>query len=111
MALAKWKSGFKVVAQNADGEWVSALVGGLGNAVYAVGAVTTARAKCGPLCVFSTPKGAIKFMQAFGCAIFTCEYKPSRRRTVWDGDESSRLRNLPVGTVLADRVKLLERVL
>ena len=79
---------------------------------------------CGPLCVFDTKKHAYDFvcrnMSALRTShawIFHCEYKPSRSTHVWDRAGETRgawhrmlslMEDLPEGTRLANRVRILE---
>jgi hypothetical protein len=68
---------------------------------------------CGPLCLFGTRREARSFaadcVKIFGGSrayrVFRCEYVPSRRRCDW-----CKVSQLPHGTILAERVKLLPRV-
>ena len=75
---------------------------------------------CGPLSVFKT-KAAVEFFLVFEGATpepdvhsFKCLYVKSAEDSIWRLDGPFKLRSrrelFPIGTVLADAVKLLEKV-
>jgi len=111
--------GYKIVSiQNCFGTpyYASYSMYGGSRVFYEVGKEAKPHPGCGPLAVFSTLELACSFSgarcyQAFGdlFAIWKCEYTPSKEISVWS--HHSEKWNLPEGTVLADSVILLERVL
>jgi hypothetical protein len=76
---------------------------------------------CGPLGIFKYRRQARAFVKAHylglrGCNIFRCEYIPSIQTKIWNISSNPAypfeedLKNLPEGTILADKVKLLYKV-
>jgi hypothetical protein len=70
---------------------------------------------CGPLCVFDSYAHLREFfVDMKGKAVFVCEIEPSAEHGVWDDigriGGCMPLSILPVGTILAEKVKLLFEV-
>jgi hypothetical protein len=62
---------------------------------------------CGPLCVF---RNIPDITVTLGEEIWSCEYEPSKYGAVWRPGSTRELHELLDGTVLADRVRLIEMV-
>lgn len=67
----------------------------------------------GPLCVFEDYRDAKAFkhhlLRYYGLVVMACDYEPSAMRMIWrqDWDGGCEIELLPMGTVLADRVRLV----
>lgn len=68
-----------------------------------------APAHAGPLCLFATRRDARKYFKDVGRhrRIYKCLYKPGLHNKIWNSSYIRGLCQLPIGTVLADAVKLL----
>lgn len=66
--------------------------------------------RCGPLCVFNDIEFALSFASGTTSRVFECEYIPSKKSKVWDDRRKEDLTWLPLNTVLASAVKLLEEI-
>ena len=102
----------------------SLVIHGEGTVEYVVGKTTTPAPNCGPLAVFDTLRSACLFY--YGTKrVFKCRIKKSQLKTLWHpwgndyyefpGDRKGRTdrmhhSDMPPGTILADRVTLLEEV-
>lgn len=91
--------------------------------VYRVNEWTERPSDCGPLAVFDTLENLMRFVTIRGwlrivlnplpdgihLVIYTCEIEESKDEYLWTPGRLPMVVNcLPMGTVLADRVKLLE---
>jgi hypothetical protein len=112
----KTKIGYKVV-KSVDGlfcsytsmiEWV----GQYACNEYILGKISKPNPGAGPLCVFRTIGQARDFCDgSFGVAILKVRYVPSKQTAVWDGvSRHVSLSDLPEGTVLADSVTPIKRM-
>lgn len=116
------RKGYKVVGRDDADRFISALgeaslnEQGMDTVVYKINKWTRPFPGCGPLAVFDSLELARPF--ALGSHLFQCEYVQSAEYTLWYFDQNSEGRtikiekmtpNLP-GTVLADKVKLLEEI-
>ena len=76
---------------------------------YSAERCTKPRKRMGPLCVFGDLRSAQLFNIRFSSGdIKECLYVPSKLKYIWDGHSSNHILDLPPGTVLANRVRLLE---
>lgn len=104
------RQGYKVVERTQEREYCSAIISRrvyykLHEWVYPIGGD-------GPLCVFKTFLDAHQFLLDYtdgSFVIMVCDYEPSALTSVWNSQNPfvRDLEQLPVGTVLADRVKLV----
>ena len=89
---------------------------------YGIGVVTVPLEDCGPLAVFGTLNAAEQFLiHLYGCAgqweIYKCRYQPTNenlidsRRALWNHGSYTSLGYLPTGTILAESVELIEKIL
>ena len=115
------KIGWKVVRENADGAFVSALNHGtVWSCQYAVGQRTVGRAGT-PVLAFRTRKAARKFALSSAFPVFRARLENSRRQkcvavpwcsslfeAFWAGGPQER-RPAPDGTLACDAITLLER--
>jgi len=111
--------GYKVVNTGAvtgiRGRLTSVMVWGeeIACTYYEVGVTTCPNPKCGPLALFSDVFSARSFISIYGlpgeAAIYLCDYTPSERRALWFG-ESRVMTQFSHGTILADSIKLVEKV-
>ena len=72
------------------------------------------RLGCGPLCVFDNLENAMApLMDGDDAVVCECLYEPSKLMKVWrgDGNEGMALAQLPLGTKLASRVRLIRKVM
>lgn len=117
-ARPRWLRGWKVVDTISNGRLESfgqCVDDEEPGVIYEVGKITRPKKGCGPLCVFGTEAAALEFWptddQDDDQAIYPCLYMKSRHRKAWDGSGYKvGLESFPVGTVLADAVKLLPRL-
>jgi hypothetical protein len=79
---------------------------------YGIGEWVEPRMGNGPLAVFDNFKDAESFSVMDADRIFRCKYIPSKEKKLWYGDcgEEWECRSFLLGTVLADKVMLLEEV-
>lgn len=114
------KKGYKVVKVNDKGEMVSSSVG-TGIHKYGIGMVTEPRFAHGPLTVFTDPYKAIGFIGDMKdsnkdrARLFKCEYDECTKvalpfRINEEGLPEVTENDMPKGTDLARRVKLLEEM-
>lgn len=98
---------------------ISVMMNGGGLTHYKLNEWTKPYEHAGPLCVFNNIDDMWEFMSNFEGAgymqIYTCLYEPSDAFSVWHKEyEDTRremgIRLLPKGTILADRVKVLDYV-
>lgn len=71
--------------------------------------------KCGPLCVFEKKEDAVNFIThhkqpRIYWELWECEIVQSDDDCVYAGDAVSQVKELPEGTVLADKVMITRRV-
>jgi hypothetical protein len=69
---------------------------------------------CGPLAVFKTFESAKKFLRLFNfrsIEIWKCKYSPSEETYLRDPLGETSIKRCPEGTVLADSIRLIERVM
>jgi len=105
--MARQKKGFKVVEDH-KGKLVSCICWHRkSTVVYKIGKISRPRSKCGPLCVFTSAKDALAFIERFGGRMFECLYNPSKRREVWDYEDKTTIACLPKGSALATQVILV----
>jgi hypothetical protein len=94
-----------------------------GGVIYKLGEITKPVKGAGPLCVFTSEREASRFIgrgRSLGYLVYRVKYKPSKRQGVWKPDlafarsrrkvDFVELSLLPIGTVLATQVLLLEEV-
>ena len=112
---ATWEKGYKVVRVH-DSSLSSLIVPG-GDRSRVVDYVLRRTARphkgYGPLCVFISLKRANRWAEKWYGTVYKCLFQPSEHDRVWDQRERSALglqSGLPMGTVLADRVRLTEKV-
>ena len=76
---------------------------------YRVGSWVDYPDGCGPLAIFSNREAACNFRMGTR-RVFRCEYVPSIHRLLWGSEMFSKVSKagLPLGTIYADKVKLLE---
>lgn len=111
------KGFYKVVEEPHCDKIRSCIMGDDGN-TYGIGLITKRSNHCGPLCVFETLKQAESFLlleswEYSHLTIYECEIKKSKDTKVWHTSMPSRrswVYDLPIGTVLADEVRLLKKV-
>lgn len=70
---------------------------------------------CGPLSVFESVETAMTFMKDFfglhdNLQVWKCEYTRSHYTKVWTPFRRNPFRQFPTGTILADEVKLIEKI-
>lgn len=67
---------------------------------------------CGPLCVFKTLKDAESFRDVLFQEIWKCRIRKSKEKWIWYNRKLSYIHKdcLPKGTILADKVTLLEKM-
>lgn len=111
-----WRMGWKVVMSGDAGTLLSVAAPRVYK--YHVGGVAEPHTGCGPLTVFKRKRDAEKFAKLFGAVtIVPCEWEPWDKRLprnpygktvwVWWGEERRPGREMPYGTRLAKRVRLL----
>jgi hypothetical protein len=114
--MTKTRLGWKVVRKYNGGKLRSATHIWHGCRQYRLRAYTAPKRFCGPLAVFSTARYAYRFSQhacpsTWDMYICRCEYVPSNMDHLWAARSSRSSRderyNLPAGTRLAAKVKLL----
>ena len=68
---------------------------------------------CGPLCCFESLEDAEKLHEKYSIRhqVWECEIVKSRHEKVWDTEKIKMLKDLLEGTILADKVKLIRRIL
>lgn len=109
----KTKIGYKVTKSSMR----SAFITRDGCVEYSIGHWTRPIKPHGSLCVFEDLESALEFLgSSISLRIFKCEYRPSKRwvyRKVKRGGNEWRLELcvVPVGTVFASSVKLLEEII
>lgn len=81
---------------------------------YGAGSWAKPQLNCGPLSVFKSVEAAKSFMNDYFLSsrleIWKCEYIRSHYTKLWTPFRRSPPQLVPVGTVLADKVKLIEKV-
>jgi hypothetical protein len=115
--MSKIENGYKVVRIGFYGGYYSHCRGD-GEIQYKINEWVRPIKKRGPIAVFSNKEDATMFLKGYGVrdsVLCTCKYVPSKRKSVWCFDNSYKsatpLRELPEGTVLADRVMITEEIL
>jgi hypothetical protein len=110
----KTKYGYKVVSE-VNGSKTSYTMIGLHK--YHINRWTVPMYNFGPLCVFSSKEAARVFLKrdyvgrTYHVAIYMCEYVPSDGVKIWTPRSYSKLlAELPKGTHLAKKVKLIEKI-
>ncbi len=100
--------GYKVV-EKYNGRYRSCCV--VSSAVrYGIGFITERPYCCGPLAVFKKKEDAIRFRRLpFGQHVFKCKYTKSKDDKLWNITRRVWF-ELPIGTVFADTVELIEEV-
>jgi len=85
---------------------------GFNAVMYPVGEKAFPHEGCGPLAVFDELAHVYLYLQIFrvwgGYAIWKCDYTPAQGNYLWNKYETKY--NLPLGTVLASSVTLLEPI-
>jgi hypothetical protein len=111
------KEGFKVVTpgHRRGGLWSCTVWPYSCSVEYIKDVWTSHHEDNGPLAVFSSADDALSFSDSLEicCEIWKCEYEESAKQQLWMewGNEYVTIPYvIPPGTVLADRVKLIERV-
>jgi hypothetical protein len=120
--MSQTKTGYKVV-RAINGKLLSAIEWctteyNKYNVEYRLNFQTKPKKNCGPLCVFQEPEQASDFLRwakaYFGCPgqIYRCEYVLSKHSEIWIPVSGYCETNeyLPLGTVFASSVKLLELI-
>lgn len=112
---AAWKSGYKVVYPYDSALCSLVHIPDRRRVVdYALRRTTKPRKGCGPLCVFRTLRRAKNWAVLWRGIAYKCLYKPSKHGRIWGivrpKEIGMRLVDLPRGTVLADRVRLMRKV-
>jgi len=108
--MTKYKKGYKVVQKYTLS---SSAVIGYGSIKYIRNVWVKPVKNCGPLCVFDNLEHAERFNHYMLDSIYECFYEPTdpMRHSVYVENHSSySLCYLPIGTVLATKVKLTKRV-
>lgn len=109
----KYKLGWKVVRKDSTRKQrlVSAVAGVNSRVEYQTSRWTKPKAAYGPLCLFKTRTKARIFKEQIFLPgetyIYKCKYLPSLVQCVWNKYWGWNILQLPEGTVLADKVKLL----
>jgi hypothetical protein len=103
--------GYKITDKDNHSCVVGRYTGGI---FYTPGKWVQACPGCGPLCVFPKREDAMAFLanrMREEYVLWMCEYNPSIARRVWiAGKQEARFNELPLGTALANGVKLLRKV-
>ena len=106
------KKGYKVVIKKALLSW-NVLING-GGVKYKINKWTKPIKGNGPLCVFNTIEDAEDLNYYMLDSIYECLYEESKENTIYIATNNEisnkKLENLPRGTVLATKVKLLRRI-
>lgn len=114
MKKQEWLKGWKVIMKDNRMSCTN-LHSGCHGVIYKKDTVTGRPKDCGPLAVFRTRKAARRFIMlrvSFSFLpnkkkkVVKCLYKRSKHRRMWNGTRISDA--LPLGTVLAEKVKCLE---
>ena len=119
--LGKTRRGYKVVQFNQNAppsqQLESVIVDtgqGRGGRFYQLARWVGRARSSGPLCVFNEVELARQFTNRLNCRVYECEYVPSKHTRVWRRGgwnvSGQPLSDLPHGTVLAHKVKLLKKV-
>ncbi|KKM61867.1 hypothetical protein LCGC14_1527360 [marine sediment metagenome] len=82
---------------------------------YKIGGWTKKPKKCGPLAIFDSFDAAVCFFEDYTLAnrkFYLCKYKESEEKHLYlrIGDGFLRKFDLPKGTILANKVKLIEEI-
>lgn len=109
-----YEIGYKLVYLLPDGILCSAFADNY--TIYGIETETISREDCGPLCVFNTLETALAHRSYYNkkLLVFKCNYIKSNRTEVYlDRNPEYRLNieKLPIGTVLSDKVILIEEVI
>jgi hypothetical protein len=106
------KIGYKVIVNCLGGHYESVAMFGIANVIYFVDKWVEPRMGNGPLAAFDTFEDAESFSVDTDM-IFKCKYIPSKEKKLWYRGVGGRLfakGDFPTGTVLADKVMLLEEI-
>jgi hypothetical protein len=105
--MPEWKKGWKVIHKTTR-QSITAMYR-IYPRVYPKDVVVGRPKDCGPLAVFRTRQSARTFAKYFYCKIVKCLYLPSKAGALWERPtDRLMLTALPVGTILAEKVKCLE---
>ncbi len=113
------REGYKAVRVGAGGRLVSFIeeVERITQRRYSTEFFTEPKEGDGPLAVWTDQFWAVRFAEAFGsmsydCRIYRCEYEPSNAKSLMcvAGGRLMSRSDLPKGTALAKRVRLVEMV-
>ena len=113
MKITKYETGYKVVRKRS---LISCTVIGKNIAVrYKINEWVKPIKDCGPFCVFNTIEDAERFNHQMLASIYECLYERSSDRYVYiqipyTAPEARPLLDLPTGTVLATKVKLIRGI-
>ena len=110
--MGTYKTGFKVVKKRS---LTSAVISGKDCALkYKVNKWVKPIEGNGPLCVFNSIEDAEDLNYHMLDSIYECLYEESKENTIYIATNNEisnkKLENLPRGTVLATKVKLLRRI-
>lgn len=115
----KTKKGIKICRIEDDGKIVSAFNDGK-IVVYKKKKWIERPKKCGPLAVFDSIESAETFLDTVGFIkriLFYCKYKPSKENILyspyWHWSKERKIKQkkrLPIGTKLANKVKILKEI-